>query len=728
MEVKPVVEAQAYPDYRGELVDIRTDKIDFRVTPNHRMLVRKAETNGVTWDADDYRFVEAGELDQATNYQLPHDWSGPEGERIDEVDLTEFLDREFEVWCDNDVHGHALAAEVGYYPDTIRHNDHGTTGYVFDAAAFDEHRQYLDDVCSQFYVHCERGRKWIPRFYGGDDFLDLLAWYVTEGSVSTSEPKQFGDTRRGSATTIKLAQDAGPGSNGAGTEQADEVLPDGGDGDHAAIGRLLDRMGFDYYVDENGYQFTSTLLGEFLEAVCGATSFEKRIPELVFEASRDQKRRFLDTLIAGDGVRQEHSWRYSTASEQLRDDVLRLCAHLGLTASYSQDDGGTWRIYVSEGSKNTLRMHRSGSRSTADDGVYCVTVADNHTLLAGRNGTFQFVGQSLYGVSGWERFRLYDKENAAAITATGRAVIDYTEEVVEDMDYQIAYGDTDSVMIELGPDISKEKAIETSFEIESYINDAYDEFARTELDAEFHRFQIEFEKLYRRFFQAGKKKRYAGHIVWKEGKDVDDVDITGFEYKRSDIAGVTKRVQLEVIERIVHGEPLDSVKEYLHDIVSDFQDGEVPLEDIGVPGGIGKRLDAYDTDTAQVRGAKYANLLLGTNFGRGSKPKRLYLERVKPAFFDRFEANNPELFPPEGRSGLSGDQRRKRELYDEFRAEQDVICIEYEDQLPEEFVVDYEKMLDKTLKGPISRIIEALDLSWDEVVSGQEQTGLGQYM
>jgi DNA polymerase elongation subunit (family B) len=37
-------------------------------------------------------------------------------------------------------------------------------------------------------------------------------------------------------------------------------------------------------------------------------------------------------------------------------------------------------------------------------------------------------------------------------------------------------------------------------------------------------------------------------------------------------------------------------------------------------------------------------------------------------------------------------------------------------------------MLEKTLKGPIARIIEALGLSWDEVRSGQQQTGLGNFM
>ena len=37
-------------------------------------------------------------------------------------------------------------------------------------------------------------------------------------------------------------------------------------------------------------------------------------------------------------------------------------------------------------------------------------------------------------------------------------------------------------------------------------------------------------------------------------------------------------------------------------------------------------------------------------------------------------------------------------------------------------------MLEKDIKGPIERILEGIDMSWDEIRSGQEQTGLGQYM
>ena len=158
-----------------------------------------------------------------------------------------------------------------------------------------------------------------------------------------------------------------------------------------------------------------------------------------------------------------------------------------------------------------------------------------------QQGAVKVIMNSLYGVSGWEQFRLYDKDAASAITATGREVIEFTDTAAGELDYTVAYGDTDSVMLELGPDVSKEDAIEQSFEIEEYINGRYDDFAKDDLNAEEHRFQIEFEKLYRRFFQAGKKKRYAGHITWKEGKDVNNVDIVGFEYQRSDIAPITRR-------------------------------------------------------------------------------------------------------------------------------------------------------------------------------------------
>ncbi len=639
MEIKPVTETHADPDYRGELVDIQTSKIDFRVTPNHRMLVRKNDKNGITEDG--WSFVEAGDLYDYCHYELPHSWEFDHKDGFNEyIDLTKLLEEH--------------------------------TGLQYTVA----------DGSGK--VAAKYGEPNVQRKIPTASFFELLAWYITEGNVYETKTKNY---------RVKIAQENGE-------EQTD-------------IEELIDSLVDYYYSTDRSVSFSSRPIGELLEELCGSGSENERIPELVFEGSKQQKEQFLQVLIAGDGDRQVGSWRYSTKSKQLRDDVLRLCTHLGLTATYSFDSG-VWRIYCTEDSKNSFRMYRDGSRSTAENGVYCVTVEDNNTLIAGRNGKLHNVSNSLYGVLGWDRFRLYDKEMGGAVTATGREVIEFTEEAANEIDKEVTYGDTDSVMLELGGDIEKDEAIEQSFEIEAHINDAYDEFAER-LNAETHRFQIEFEKLYRRFFQAGKKKRYAGNIIWKEGKEVDDIDITGFEYKRSDIAPITKEVQKRVLEMIVTGADREDIKDYVHEMIQRVKSGDVSHDEIGIPGGIGQKLENYDTETAQVRGAKYANLLLGTNFASGSKPKRLYLKKVHPEFFRRLESER-DLDPS------------RDPLYGEFKRDPDVICFEYDDQLPDAFEPDYDKMLEKTLKGPIARILEALDISWDEVESGQEQTGLGNFV
>jgi DNA polymerase I len=165
--------------------------------------------------------------------------------------------------------------------------------------------------------------------------------------------------------------------------------------------------------------------------------------------------------------------------------------------------------------------------------------SDAYETYDRQQAAVKVIMNSLYGVLGWDRFRLYDKEMGAAVTATGREVIEFTDKVVTEHGYEVIYGDTDSVMLEIGvenntdiggetPDDLRDKysdmsdeevrslfvAVQKGFEIEEVINNSYDRFAQEELGAAEHRFEIEFEKLYRRFFQAGKKKRYAGSKIW----------------------------------------------------------------------------------------------------------------------------------------------------------------------------------------------------------------------
>jgi len=261
--------------------------------------------------------------------------------------------------------------------------------------------------------------------------------------------------------------------------------------------------------------------------------------------------------------------------------------------------------------------------------------------------------------------------------------------VIENLGYRVLYGDTDSCMIGMPP-MDRDATIAAARAIEQALNESYGAFARETLNADRHFFSIKFEKIYRRFFQAGRKKRYAGHLVWKEGQDVDEIDVVGFELRRSDSPAITKEVQGRVMEMILRGEGYDAVRDYLGRVITRYRAGGFSLDEVGIPGGIGKALDAYATDDAHIRGAKYANAHLGTSFGRGSKPKRVYIRSVNGKY--------PKT---------------------------DVVAFEYEDQVPPEFTVDWETMLEKTLRQPISRIIEALGWDWADV--DPSRTNLSQW-
>ncbi|MDY6958639.1 MAG: DNA-directed DNA polymerase [Halobacteriota archaeon] len=297
------------------------------------------------------------------------------------------------------------------------------------------------------------------------------------------------------------------------------------------------------------------------------------------------------------------------------------------------------------------------------------------------------ITNSYYGVSGYSRFRLYDREIGSATTSVGRAIIQHTRDFIESMGYEVVYGDTDSCMIAVGKK-DLEETIKIGRKIESDLNKRYDDFAMS-LNADEHWFKIKFEKVFERFFQAGSKKRYAGKLIWKEGKSCNEIDITGFEFRRSDYPRITKKVQEEVLSRIISGEGFKEIGDFLRGVASDFEKKSLQMEDIGIPCGIGKELKHYDTDDAHIRGAQYANDNFGTNFGKGSKPKRIYVSRVPDGYWNT-----------------------------------DVICFEYQDQVPIGFEPDWDTMLEKVIRSPIERILEAMGWSWSEVINNQRQMAL----
>ena len=364
------------------------------------------------------------------------------------------------------------------------------------------------------------------------------------------------------------------------------------------------------------------------------------------------------------------------ASMETKDPEGELRAPNGIRFRKKPD--GLTRTIISELLKE--RDEKKALRNTFEFG------SPQYILYDMQQNVLKVIMNTYYGVSGYPRFRLFDREIGSAATSVGRAIIEHTRTVIEQQGYKVIYGDTDSCMVQL-PSQDRETTIALARQIEKRLNESYAEFAKKQLNAEVHFFSIKFEKIYARFFQAGKKKRYAGSLVWKEGKDVKEVDIVGFEIRRSDTPQITKKVQQRVMEMILDGEGKEQIRKYLIEIVKKYRTGEYSLEEIGIPGGIGKDLDNYDIDDAHVRGAKYSNKHLRTEFGRGSKPKRVYIKSIDSSGIS--ECKYPQT---------------------------NVICFEYGDQVPKEFHVDLDLMLEKTLQQPISRIIEALGWDWNELL------------
>ncbi len=101
---------------------------------------------------------------------------------------------------------------------------------------------------------------------------------------------------------------------------------------------------------------TQKLLWEYLRAECGQNSHTKHIPAWVLGASEPVRRAMYESLMAGDGGRNgdTNSWRYSTVSKRLADDMQLLAMSLGYYSAINREVGlyrgepyTIWRVSAS---------------------------------------------------------------------------------------------------------------------------------------------------------------------------------------------------------------------------------------------------------------------------------------------------------------------------------------------------------------------------------------------
>ncbi|MBR9692608.1 DNA polymerase II [Candidatus Woesearchaeota archaeon] len=176
---------------------------------------------------------------------------------------------------------------------------------------------------------------------------------------------------------------------------------------------------------------------------------------------------------------------------------------------------------------------------------------------------------SFFGVLASANCRFFSLEMGNAITHFAQHFIKLAAEKIEGQGYEVIYGDTDSVFVKSGAkDVKEAEKIGTT--IQDKINAFYEDYVQKE----FYRtnfMELEAEKVYRKFMMptlrgsdVGAKKRYAG-LLMKDGKE--KLDFTGLEFVRRDWTEVSKKFQLELLDKIFHEQEVTGyVKTFIEDL------------------------------------------------------------------------------------------------------------------------------------------------------------------
>ncbi|TMP38014.1 DNA polymerase II [Pseudoalteromonas rubra] len=246
----------------------------------------------------------------------------------------------------------------------------------------------------------------------------------------------------------------------------------------------------------------------------------------------------------------------------------------------------------------------------------------------------KIIMNSLYGVLGSRGCRFYDPRLSSSITLRGHEIMQTTRGWIEEMGYEVIYGDTDSTFVCVPESLSAAQCQQLGESLMREINLRWGEH----IDSHFNLpnyLEIEFETHYSPFFmptirgqETGSKKRYVGQIQTEQGTELV---FKGLETVRSDWTEIAKEYQQAVIRALFDGQDVVSVTEqYIALINSGHADSKLIYKK-----RLGKPLNAYVKNIPpHVRAAKEAHSV-GINrvLGKGSQVA-YYISRTGPKLVD----------------------------------------------------------------------------------------------
>jgi len=316
-------------------------------------------------------------------------------------------------------------------------------------------------------------------------------------------------------------------------------------------------------------------------------------------------------------------------------------------------------------------------------------------ILHGQYGYFGFKGNP---VKGYPASRLLCITIAEAIAMVPRIIQEEgVKRAAKELGYDLIYGDTDSIYVKLPPGVSPET-------VRDQFQEKLSKFIRERWNIDPRHFKLDIDVLFKRVVFLA-KKRYAG--IDSNGMIINK----GLELVRRDQSILTSNTQEGLIKHIFSGSSRDEIKRFVAMQVNRIY--SAPLMEIAVPANLRHRYDEYKTSSQHLKAFVFSREYLNLPLVEG---ERFYYVLIKPINIkckikigDKVRTFIPDAVAFTHPDQIIGDLEVKVEssLLSYFNADAKTkIRVQ----------IDYERMIEKTIKGKVMPFLELLHISWDEVL------------